>query len=118
MKIFQSKSAQLFPDWASVPAETRMSSSLGTDKGRTPTPSEMSPVQTPQESTPNPGPQKPRFAISEGPFPEYMQKNVHFYTHFQENYFAHDLRQTEHFPSNYKTLIDAFGRQNSVGVGG
>ena len=100
-----------------IPPKSRWLS-LGTGQGSHPDTVGDTHSQNPLESTPNPGLQNPRFAIPEGLFSEYVPKTIPFYTHFQENNFACDLSQTERFASNYKTLIDAFGRQNSAGVGG
>jgi hypothetical protein len=46
-------------------------------------------------------------------FANYMQKPLHFSTNFYNKRFPQDLNQTERFPSNYKTLMYAFGWQNS-----
>ncbi len=48
-------------------------------------------------------------------FTNYLQKTLHFSTNFYNKRFHHDLSQTERFPSNYKTLMYAFGWQNSGG---
>jgi len=46
-------------------------------------------------------------------FRDFVQKQVHFYTLFQESRDTPDLRQTGHFTRTYKTLLYAFGGQIS-----
>jgi len=58
----------------------------------------------------------PRLTIMRIIFSHNVQKTVHFYTLFPETHFPHDSSQTERFPSNYKTLLYAFGRQNRRGL--
>ena len=47
-----------------------------------------------------------------------MQKSLQFYTLFQKSHFTQDLSQSEHFALRCKTLMYAYGRQNTRGVGG
>jgi len=42
----------------------------------------------------------------------YLQKTVHFYILFQNTLFPWGSGQTGQYPSNYKTLMYANGRQN------
>ena len=46
-------------------------------------------------------------------FRDFVQKQAHFYTLFQESPDNPDLGQTGHFTRTYKTLLYAFGRQIS-----
>jgi len=46
-------------------------------------------------------------------FCNYLQKTVHFYTIFSNKRFPWDSGQTGEYPSSYKTLMYAIGRQNS-----
>jgi hypothetical protein len=51
-------------------------------------------------------------------FIKYMQKTVHFYTLFQNTLLPSDSGKTEQYPSGYKTLMYAIGRQNREFLGG
>ena len=81
-------------------------------------PSEIPPSGNLHSYPPNPAPLRPRIAHPESSFPEHVQKTSNSGTNFPKSHFPNDLRQTERFASNYKTLTDAFGRRNSGGRGG